>query len=49
MNLEYENDCELHETFNVFTVKVTFARISIFGNQQKKLYKSKLYLELSKF
>ena len=30
-------------------IKVTFARISIFGNHQKKKKKSKLYLKLSKF
>ena len=30
-------------------LKVTFAPLSIFGNHQKKLYESKLYLKLSKF
>ena len=32
-----------------YNIKVTFAPISIFGNHQKKLYKSKLYFKLSKF
>ena len=44
------NTVNLEETDEQLQLlKVTFAPLSIFGNHQKKLYESKLYLKLSRF